>query len=56
MKCFHIFNMFFLKGCTAYEFQIGKYYIRWCHLKGGYWKSYFSFKRLSFHKEKKGEL
>ena len=30
-----------MKGNTAYEFQIGKHYWRFVHLKGGGWKSGF---------------
>ncbi len=37
--------MNFQKGATSYDLQIGKYWVSWCFLKGGNWKSYFQFSR-----------
>lgn len=42
--------MNWLKGATAYEFQLGKYYLRICYLHGAYW-AWKPWRRVSLHKE-----
>lgn len=42
--------MIWFKGATAYEFQIGKWYLRICHLSGAYW-AWKPWRRVSLHKE-----
>ena len=41
-----------MKGCTSYEFQIGKFYFRFCHLMGGKWKWYTFFRRIQIKRDK----
>ncbi|TCU34088.1 hypothetical protein [Rhizobium azibense] len=31
-------KIIWFRGATAYEFQIGPFWMMWCHLKGNYWK------------------
>lgn len=38
----------YLKGATAYEFQVGRYYMHVCHLRGEYWR-WKPWRRVSFH-------
>lgn len=52
----------FMKGATAYEWQIGKFYGGFVFLMGGEWKWYTFFKRFYFRvdhnykiKQNKGE-
>ena len=44
-----------LRGATAYEFQLGRRYWRWCFLRGGrWWSGWFwwaQLKRFSAHRE-----
>lgn len=42
------------RGSTAYEMQIGRFGVRWCHLYGGLWKHWWQLDRWSFGWEKKG--
>jgi hypothetical protein len=44
-----------MKGATAYEVQIGAYYVRITHLKGAYWR-FRPWRRISFHKEQGGTM
>lgn len=43
--------MFFLKGATAFEFQLGRRYMRIVHLAGPSWPWYAPWRRLSLHKQ-----
>lgn len=40
-----------MKGSTAYEYQIGSFHIRICHLKGDYW-AWKPWRRISIQKIK----
>lgn len=42
-----------IKGATAYELQIGPFYVQFCYLMGGDWKWYTFFSRFNFMYEGK---
>ena len=42
--------MCFLKGATAYEFQLGNYGVRIVHLSGGYYTWYQPWRRVCFQR------
>jgi len=44
-------NAIYLKGATAYEFQLGRVYVQVCHLSGEHWR-FKPWRRVSFHIEK----
>lgn len=31
------------RRCTAIEMQIGRFYVRWCYLRGGLWARWHPF-------------
>lgn len=43
--------MIYLKGATAYEYQIGKWYLRIVYLSGGYYTWWAFWRRFSIRKE-----
>lgn len=43
--------IWFLKGATAYEIQIGRRYVRIVHMRGPLWPWYAPWRRVSFHEE-----
>ena len=43
-------KVIFMKGATAYELQIGRYWLAICHLKGEYW-AWRPWRRISLYKE-----
>ena len=45
--------MTYFKGATAYELQIGRFYVEFCHLMGGNWHWYSFFSRFIFGMEEK---
>lgn len=36
-----------MRGATAYEYQIGRFGVRFVHLRGGYWR-WKPWRRVSF--------
>ena len=38
---------YWMKGATAYEYQVGKWCLRIVHLTGGYFKWYTPWRRFS---------
>lgn len=45
----------FMRGATAYEFQIGRLYGGWCHLYCGWWRHWWQLDRFHFFIESKEE-
>jgi len=42
-----------MRGATAHEWQVGRLYVRIVHLRGGPWRWWCPWRRVSFHWEER---